>query len=92
MTGLEFIVCAESLGRSSSEADLRSAVSRAYYGAFHESRTLLNDCGVWLPKTEQVHIKIGFCFRDCGDTKAGDIGRQLETLPHATTGSRLRHG
>jgi uncharacterized protein (UPF0332 family) len=80
MTGRDFITSAASLAKSSAEADLRSAVSRAYYGAFHEARALLHACGVWLPKTEQVHIKLGYCLRDCGDPIAADVGHQLEAL------------
>jgi uncharacterized protein (UPF0332 family) len=80
MTGDEFVVCAERLARSSAEADLRSAVSRAYFGAFHAARSLLQDSGVRLPKTEQVHVKVGFCLQDCGEANAGHAGQQLEVL------------
>ena len=80
MTGHDFIACAERLAQSSAEAELRSAVSRAYYGAFHEALSLLRDSGVRLPKTEQVHVKVGFCLRDCGDVMAAKAGRQLELL------------
>ena len=62
------------------EADRRSAVSRAYYGAFHEARALLRRCGISLPKTEQVHVKLGYCLRDCSDPNAAKAGRQLDTL------------
>ena len=60
MTGREFVGCAEQFARGSSEPMLRSAVIRAYYGAFHEALALLNACGVWLPRTEQVHVKLGY--------------------------------
>jgi uncharacterized protein (UPF0332 family) len=80
MTGRDFIACATRLAQQKAEADLRSAVSRAYYGAFHESRDLLRDCGVHLPKTEQVHIKIVYCLQDCGDEVAEDTGQILESL------------
>lgn len=80
MTGDDFVVCAERLARSSAEADLRSAVSRAYFGAFHAARSLLQESGVRLPKTEQVHVKVGFCLQDCGEANAGRAGQQLEVL------------
>ena len=54
MTGRDFVACAEQFAQGSSEAMFRSAVSRAYYGAFHEAVSLLHDCGVWLPKPVQV--------------------------------------
>ena len=80
MTGREFVACAEKFAKGSSEAELRSAVSRAYYGAFHEALALLHACGIWLPKTEQVHVKVGYCLRDCGDPDTAKAGRQLDIL------------
>ena len=80
MTGRGFVACAERLSQSSDEADLRSAVSRAYYGAFHQVRALLSVCGVQVPKTEQVHVKMEFCLRGCGDPIAAHAGQQLERL------------
>ena len=80
MTGRDFIVCAEQFAEGLTEAVLRSAVSRAYYGAFHEALALLHACGVWLPKTEQVHVKVGYCLRDCGDPDAATAGQQLDVL------------
>ena len=35
MTGKEFIVLAKKLAEEAGPAECRSAVSRAYYGAFH---------------------------------------------------------
>ena len=80
MTGRDFIACAEQFVEGLTEAVLRSAVSRAYYGAFHEALALLHACGVWLPKTEQVHVKVGYCLRDCGDPDAAMAGQQLDVL------------
>ena len=80
MTGRDFVVCAERFAQSSVEAELRSAVSRAYYGAFHEARTLLRDSGVMLPRTEQVHTKVVYCLQDCGEANAAEAGQQLEVL------------
>jgi uncharacterized protein (UPF0332 family) len=80
MTGRDFINCAEQFAEDRTEAVLRSAVSRAYYGAFHEALALLHACGVWLPKTEQVHVKVGYCLRDCGDQDAAMAGQQLDVL------------
>jgi uncharacterized protein (UPF0332 family) len=80
MTGRDFLACAEQFAEGHAEAVLRSAVSRAYYGAFHEASALLHACGVWLPKTEQVHVKVGYCLRDCGDPDAAIAGQQLDVL------------
>jgi uncharacterized protein (UPF0332 family) len=80
MTGRDFVACAERLSQSVGEADLRSAISRAYYGAFHYVRAALSECGVQVPKTEQVHVKMEFCLRGCGDPIAAHAGQQLERL------------
>jgi uncharacterized protein (UPF0332 family) len=80
MTGRDFVACAEQFAKGVTEAEHRSAVSRAYYGAFHEALALLHTCGVWLPKTKQVHVKVGYCLRDCGDPDTAKAGRQLDIL------------
>jgi hypothetical protein len=48
MTGGDFLNCAERLAKSSDEADLRTAISRAYYGAYHMAVSLLRNQGVRL--------------------------------------------
>jgi uncharacterized protein (UPF0332 family) len=80
MTGRDFLICAERLVQSSAEADLRSAVSRAYYGTFHEALVLLRDNGVRIPKNEQVHMKLVYCFQDCGDANAAKAGEEIVVL------------
>ena len=62
------------------EAHYRSAVSRAYYGAFHIVRRLLEDVGVHLPKGEQVHAKAIYCLQDCGEQSAAEAAAYLEIL------------
>ena len=37
------------------EAEWRSAVSRAYYSAFHAGRLLLRACGFDVPQADQAH-------------------------------------
>lgn len=41
---------------------------------------MLRDNGVRLPRTEQVHIKAGFCLLDCGEAVAAKAAQQLEIL------------
>jgi hypothetical protein len=53
---------AEKLKTSSAEAELRSAVSRAYYGAFHTARLKIEACGVCLPESAEAHKKACFCL------------------------------
>ncbi len=85
MTGRDFLACAERLALNTVEAELRSAVSRAYYGAFHEAMALLRGIGIRMPKTEQVHVKIAYCLQDCGDARGEDAGYLLERLKDQRT-------
>jgi uncharacterized protein (UPF0332 family) len=80
MKGADFLDCADRLANGTFESDLRTAVSRAYYGAFHEVLSLLREQGIRLPKTEQVHIKSMYCLQDCGDLVAQDVAELLEYL------------
>ena len=52
------------LAEGSSESDKRSAVSRAYYSAFHSAKMLLNDFGLMLGKNG-VHNKTQQVFNNC---------------------------
>ena len=56
MTGNEFIILAGKLATSADEASLRSAVSRAYYGAFHLAIQFLNDIERPVPQNANAHV------------------------------------
>ena len=56
MTGNEFLILAGKLTTSADEASLRSAVSRAYYGAFHLSTQFLEDIERPVPKNAHVYV------------------------------------
>lgn len=60
-----FMQLAERLANEPGEAELRSAVSRAYYAAFHEARLLLARCGVELQAAAEAHTKVAFCLQAC---------------------------
>jgi uncharacterized protein (UPF0332 family) len=80
MKGEELLKVAAELAAGATEAHHRSAVSRAYYGAFHVARRLLAEAGIHVPKGEQVHAKAIFCLQDCGDENAADAADELVTL------------
>lgn len=80
MNGEQFLTLAAELASGATESHYRRAVSRAYYGAFHIARRLLEDVGVHLPKGEQVHAKATYCLQDCGEANAGEAADDLETL------------
>ncbi|HEX5447049.1 MAG TPA: hypothetical protein VFW87_24755 [Pirellulales bacterium] len=84
MDPLDFIAFPIRLSSSRNEADLRSAVSRAYYGAFHVARTFLGDCGLRFSAKEmygaEVHQKVRYCLSQSGNTDAPRVSRNLRLL------------
>lgn len=84
MNPTDFISLAVRLSGSRQEADLRTAVSRAYYGAFHAARELLEQCGVGFPAKElfgaDVDTKVRFCLANTGDADASLIANKLSDL------------
>lgn len=84
MDPLDFIALAIRLSNSQNEADLRSAVSRAYYGAFHIARQFLVDCGLRFPPKEayaaEIHRKVRFCLSESGNAAAMIASGSLRLL------------
>lgn len=84
MNPLDFIALAIRLSNSRNEADLRSAVSRAYYGAFHMARQFLADCGLRFPAKDiygaEIHNKVRYCLSESGSSDALVVGHKLRTL------------
>ena len=56
MNGDDFIQLAGKLATSADPASLRSAVSRAYYGAFHLAGEFLADIGRPVPHHANAHV------------------------------------
>jgi len=80
MTGNEFIVLAKKLAEEVSPAECRSAVSRAYYGAFHAALALLSRTGILLPPAPEAHQKLRFCLLQSGEFPGTEAGEKLESL------------
>lgn len=84
MNPTDFISLAVKLSNSRQEAELRTAVSRAYYGAFHAARELLEQCGVGFPPKEllgaEIHMKVRFCLANADDADAMLIANKLSDL------------
>ncbi|HVC97114.1 MAG TPA: hypothetical protein VND64_25775 [Pirellulales bacterium] len=79
MTGSDFIAVAIQLLTTDNEARLRSAVSRAYYGAFHDVREFVESLGVAVPRYD-VHDKLWWCLRQAGERDAVLAGNALNVL------------
>jgi hypothetical protein len=80
----DFISLAIRLSNGPIEADLRSAVSRAYYGAFHVARQFLQDCGLRLLRKEldaaEVHRKVRYCLSAARNADATFAANRLKSL------------
>jgi len=76
----DFLNLAESWIQSGSEAEWRSAVSRAYYAAFHKARRLFTDLGFQPPRGDQAHAYLWLRLLNCGDPQIQVAGSDLNTL------------
>lgn len=61
-------------------ADLRTAVSRAYYAAFHVASDVLEGLGFRLDKGAAAHGKASQYLLNSGDTALARVGSQLSDL------------
>ena len=80
MDPTEFIQLGVKLLGRNTEAELRTAVSRFYYGAFHIAYQMLVDkCGIVIPEN-QAHAKLPQLFWYSEEPHLDDVGRQLNSL------------
>lgn len=84
MDPVDFVSLAVRLSGSHNEAELRSAVSRSYYGAFRIAKTFLADCGIRWPRKEsyaaEIHRKVRHCLSQSANVDAMLAGDQLWSL------------
>jgi len=82
MNGGEFISFAGKLAMQTSHgpAGYRSAVSRAYYGAFHIARAYLNAFQFHCHSGSNEHQWVQHHFQNCTTQTARDIGQSLANL------------
>ncbi len=72
-----YVLLAESLSSNTDEASLRSAISRAYYGAFCLSR---NHFGLSNNTGPEVHKKVSEKYAESDDDEIFYAGQCLEEL------------
>lgn len=84
MNPADFISLAIKLSNSQQEAELRTAVSRAYYGAFHAARELLEECGIRFPPKQlfgaDVHRKVRYCLANANNKDSMLAADRLHSL------------
>jgi uncharacterized protein (UPF0332 family) len=80
MDARDFLTLAENLVSGPLEAEWRSAVSRAYYAAFHVARELLHHCNFRVPRDEKAHVYLTRRLGNAGHPDTDAAGRKLDTL------------
>jgi uncharacterized protein (UPF0332 family) len=80
MNGRDFLPVARILATQATEAAWRSALSRAYYAAFHVARELMETLGFAVPKADAAHKHMAWRLSNCGDAQVEDMGRKLDIL------------
>ncbi|HEX5447201.1 MAG TPA: hypothetical protein VFW87_25525 [Pirellulales bacterium] len=74
MDPCDFISLAIRLSNSDQEADLRTAVGRAYYASFYLAKQLVEDCGVRWPRKDifgaEIHSKVRYCLSESSNADA----------------------
>ncbi|MBX9625428.1 MAG: HEPN domain-containing protein [Gemmataceae bacterium] len=80
MNWRDFLSLAARLAAEPAEADWRTAVSRAYYAAFHVARRLLADLNFTIPRADRAHQYLVFRLNNCGESAVEQAGRDLDTL------------
>ena len=74
-----FFTVASNLALCDNEASRRSAISRAYYCAFHKACMLVEHEGIWLPKDGRAHRDVWSILKSQGGSRLiiGENGRAL---------------
>lgn len=85
MTGRDFLVLARALATQATEAAWRTAVSRAYYAAFHVARQLMEDLGFTVPPDASGHRYLIYRLSNCGQAQVRAAGQSLDDLRRQRT-------
>ena len=76
----DFLALAQQLAIEATESAWRSAVSRAYYAAFHVARQLLEDLHFHVPHADRAHGYLWLRLSNCGDPQVRRAGEDLNDL------------
>lgn len=76
----DYLTLARTLAGGATEAEWRTASSRAYYAAFHVARELLADLGFRVPQADRAHGYLWLRLSNSGHADALLAGRLLNEL------------
>lgn len=80
MNANDFLTLATQLVGGSTEAEWRTAISRAYYAAFHTARDLFESMGFAVPRADLAHQYLYHRLNNCGHAQLQQAGRDLSDL------------
>lgn len=80
MTGSDFLPLAHRLAAAASEPEWRTAISRAYYAAFHVARQLLEELGFRVPWADRAHAYLTMRLNNCGDVQVQRAASDMHSL------------
>jgi uncharacterized protein (UPF0332 family) len=83
----DFLVLAQQLAVGTTESAWRSAVSRAYYAAFHVARQLMLDLHFRVPQADRAHAYLWLRLANCGDPQIQQAGADLNDLRRDRNGA-----
>jgi uncharacterized protein (UPF0332 family) len=76
----QFLLVAEDMIEGDAEGHWRSAISRAYYAAFHVGRELMARCGFRVPESERAHKHVNDRLMNAGHEGVKEAGTSLDIL------------
>lgn len=76
----DFLTLAATLAAGSTEAEWRSAVSRAYYAAFHVGSDLFRGLGFTVPRADRAHAYLWLRLANCGHPDVRNAGVNMNQL------------
>jgi uncharacterized protein (UPF0332 family) len=76
----DYLALADTLSRGTTEAEWRSATSRAYYAAFHVARELLLALGFRVPQADRAHGYLWLRLSNAGVADVQKAGSLLNDL------------
>lgn len=80
MIAQDFMTLALRLIGGGTEAEWRSAISRAYYAVFHSARQLLSELGFAVPRDDNAHRYLINRLSNSKHPSASRVGRALDRL------------
>jgi len=80
IAALDLLDLAERWIVAPTEAEWRSAISRAYYAAFHDGRSLMRELGFQVPRGDPSHAYLWLRLSNSGEPQVIGAGRELNML------------